>query len=358
MRLPVYFSLLALLGLSTTACNRNNESSASAAGKTPATPAAAVNFAMPVAMTNGAEVVAGVDDVKLTRAELAKQVAMVLASQGDRIPPEQMAQASAFFERRIVQSFIAKNLLGNEAKKLGLKTDEADTQKAMERLAPYAKQQGITVDELFRQAPMGEAAARKEFAEEILIEKLVDTQVRAKLPPIDAAVDAEVATRGQAHAAARAEIDAIRKQLLDGTNFAAMAESKSACPSGKRGGDLGTFSRGQMVKPFEDAAFSQKVGEIGPVIETDFGFHIIKVTARNEAVAAAGETPATPESAQASHILIKAPPTVTRDAIRKEMLDKQLGAAMKTYLADLEAKAKIVNLFAQEDKPAGMPVLE
>lgn len=353
MRLPVQLSLLVLLSLSA-ACNKRNEPSATPDKALPAKPAT-VKFTMPTAMTNGGEVVASVDGTQLTRAELAQQVAMVMASQGSQIPEEQKAQATAFFENRIAQSFIAKTLLANEAKRLGLVTEDADTKKALDRLLPYAERQGLTVDELFRKAPMGEAAARKEFAGEVLIEKLVDTQVRAKLPITDASVDAEVATRNLAKTAARAEIDAIRQQLIAGTNFQALAEAKSACPSGKNGGDLGTFGRGQMVKPFDDAAFSQAIGEIGPVVETDFGFHIIKVTARNAAKTAVGETPATPETVQASHILIKAPPVVTRDSVRKEMLDKQLGPAMKAYLAELESKSKIVNLLAKEE-PSGIPV--
>jgi peptidyl-prolyl cis-trans isomerase C len=75
----------------------------------------------------------------------------------------------------------------------------------------------------------------------------------------------------------------LRKQLQDGGDFADLAAKNSDCPSKTSGGDLGSFPRGQMVKPFEDAAFSQKVNAIGPVVETDFGYHIIQVLAHNEA---------------------------------------------------------------------------
>jgi parvulin-like peptidyl-prolyl isomerase len=80
-----------------------------------------------------------------------------------------------------------------------------------------------------------------------------------------------------AKAEARQKLERIRTELLDGRDFTAVAREYSDCPSKENGGDLGTFSRGQMVKPFEDAAFSQKAGEIGPIIETEFGFHIIQV---------------------------------------------------------------------------------
>lgn len=69
---------------------------------------------------------------------------------------------------------------------------------------------------------------------------------------------------------------AILERLKAGESFSKLAQEFSKCPSGRNGGDLGTFGRGQMVRQFELAAFALKKGELSGIVKTEFGYHIIK----------------------------------------------------------------------------------
>ena len=81
-----------------------------------------------------------------------------------------------------------------------------------------------------------------------------------------------------AHILVKTEQEA--KNVLDrlgkGEKFANIAQQISLCPSGKRGGDLGTFTRGKMVKEFETAAFALQKGQVSTHVKTKFGYHVIK----------------------------------------------------------------------------------
>jgi peptidyl-prolyl cis-trans isomerase C len=90
--------------------------------------------------------------------------------------------------------------------------------------------------------------------------------------------DDEMAKINCAHILVQTEEQAreIMRKLEDGEPFEELAKGYSLCPSGQNGGNLGDFERGDMVKEFEDAAFSSDVGEIVGPIKTQFGYHIIK----------------------------------------------------------------------------------
>lgn len=72
----------------------------------------------------------------------------------------------------------------------------------------------------------------------------------------------------------------LKTEIENGADFADVAKANSSCPSGKSGGDLGTFGRGQMVPEFDEAVFNGNVGEVQGPVKTQFGYHLLEVTAR------------------------------------------------------------------------------
>lgn len=74
-------------------------------------------------------------------------------------------------------------------------------------------------------------------------------------------------------------IGSLKAEIAAGSLFADLAKEHSDCPSGRSGGDLGQFGRGQMVPAFEQSAFGMEIGQVSDVVETDFGYHLITRTA-------------------------------------------------------------------------------
>jgi peptidyl-prolyl cis-trans isomerase C len=120
---------------------------------------------------------------------------------------------------------------------------------------------------------------------------------------------------------AREKAEKLRKELIGGADFAALAKGNSTCPSSQQGGDLGYFGKGQMVPAFEKAAFALKPGEISDVVETQFGYHVIKVTER------------------------KAPEKVdfkeAKPRIDEFLKNQKVGASVNDYLTEARKTAKI-----------------
>lgn len=74
----------------------------------------------------------------------------------------------------------------------------------------------------------------------------------------------------------------IKREIEGGADFAEMAKKHSKCPSGADGGELGEFSPGQMVEPFDKVVFGEEVGKVHGPIQTEFGFHLVEITSRTE----------------------------------------------------------------------------
>jgi peptidyl-prolyl cis-trans isomerase D len=167
---------------------------------------------------------------------------------------------------------------------------------------------------------------------------------------------------------------AIRAELVGGASFAELARIESAdLVSARQGGSLGRFTRGQMVTPFEEAAFSLPIDAISEPVQTDFGWHLIQVTARDDEAG----------TVEARHILFSYEPFGEREqallstADELEALGEELGLAEAARRLGLEVRdGEITEVFAflpeignageaqdwiyEEDQPAGAvsPVFE
>ncbi len=74
----------------------------------------------------------------------------------------------------------------------------------------------------------------------------------------------------------------LKQKIADGADFAELAREHSSCPSGKQGGDLGSFGPGMMVPEFDTVVFNEAVGEVHGPVKTQFGYHLLEVTSRTD----------------------------------------------------------------------------
>jgi peptidyl-prolyl cis-trans isomerase C len=265
----------------------------------PEAPAAAAT-ALPVP----ADVVVEVDGTRLTQGQIDAILKKRLASVKEKLTAEQKKKLRGDLRKRIIDDFVTRTLLANEIKRRNVKASEQEINEAIQQVKGTL-QPGTTLEDLMKQSGTSQAQLREEIAFGVKLDKLVKSSMGKQGKPTDKEISAfyeknkktftipeSVRARHiliakatgddeKVKAEKKAKAEDVRKQLLAGGNFMELAKKYSECPSKEHGGDLGEFPRGQMVKPFDQAAFSQKVNEIGPVVETDFGYHIIQVQEHN-----------------------------------------------------------------------------
>jgi peptidyl-prolyl cis-trans isomerase C len=246
------------------------------------------------------DVVAKVNGEPIERWELENGLKRVEARAGNAVPPDKRDEVL----RGVLDQLVAYHLVAQVAKEQKVEVSDTDVETQMKTIrqsfpTEQAFQQGIaaqalTVDELRRQTRMS-----------LQIQKVIESEINSKITVADAEVDTfykqnlERFKEGDSvHAShiliavpqtatpaekdqAKAKAQQILKQIRAGGDFAALAHTESQDPgSAQNGGDLGFFQKGLMTPPFEKAAFELKPGAISGVVESAFGFHIIKVHER------------------------------------------------------------------------------
>ena len=306
--------VIALFTIAIAGCKNDNAETTTTAADNVAntaetTPAATAPVTMPIVAPvvagNPDDILAEVNGTKLTRGEVDKEIDIQMVALQDRIPPERKEEFRQGMYKYTVEQFVVRELLITEAKKQKIEITQADKDKAYEQIKESLPP-GKTIEEAMAESPLGKERMEQEIKTGLTITKLIEQEMSDKV-----AITAEdIATfkkenaenlttpesvtashilfmveedaSDEVKAETKAKAEKIQKELIAGGDFAKLAADNSSCPSKAKGGDLGSFGRGQMVSEFENAAFSQKIGIVGPVVETKFGYHIIKVTARED----------------------------------------------------------------------------
>jgi peptidyl-prolyl cis-trans isomerase C len=204
--------------------------------------------------SNPDEVVARVDGTPITRGQLD------LAE--DELGPD-LAQLPSETRNEVVLQYVVElTLLAEAAREAGL--EDTDQYK---RLSRYYELRALR-DVFFQQEIR--ANVTDEAAQQLYDERIGSAEPEAEVRARHILVETED------------EAKAIIEQLNDGADFAELAQQESTGPSAANGGDLGFFSKEQMVTPFAEAAFAMETGEISEPVKTRFGWHVIKVEEKRD----------------------------------------------------------------------------
>jgi peptidyl-prolyl cis-trans isomerase C len=294
--------------------------------------------------TSASDPVAKVGDAVITRGEL-QQAIKVLSSQqgGAEIPPEALKQ----LEPSTLDQLISAEILHQMGKKLEMK----DLDKQVDFRIAQGKGKFASINEYeaaLKSSGMSEPELINLIRKDVIINNLVEKEVISKIKVSDddakkfydenaaqfkkeaqvkashILIGTEPTASAEEKKKAKEKAEEVLKELKAGKDFAELAKTNSTCPSKSQGGDLGFFGKGQMVKPFEDAAFGLKKDELSGVVETQFGYHIIKLTDKKEA-----ET---------------VPLAEVKDKIINYLKNQQIQKGVQTLVASQKDKFKIEKL--------------
>ena len=225
------------------------------------------------------------------------QVKQRISQQGIEIPAAQLDD----IRNEIFDNLINIELLFQESRNNGIKVEKEAIDSQIKSL-----KQNLSNDAEFKnflsELNLSESTLKLKIEKGLAIQKLIETQIADKIKISDEEskvfydknpdlfkqpeqikashilIKVEPGVDEMKKSEAKQKIKNIQQKLNKGEDFATLAKEFSEGPSKNNGGDLGYFQRGQMVKSFEDVAFALKTEEVSDIVETQFGYHIIKVT--------------------------------------------------------------------------------
>ncbi len=247
-----------------------------------------------------------VNGEEITRGDVQKLMAAAMQQVAGQVPPQQLQQMQTQMYNNVREQLITKKLMDAAIVAANVVVSEEDLAAAMDEIrasVPPGQEldaalaaSGTTLEELTEN--IKEQLATRQFLEsktegvadatEAEAREFYDANPdRFKKPESVSAshilIKFDEADTDETKAEKKAQLEMIRTDIIAGTiTFQDAAATNSHCPSKAQGGSLGTFGKGQMVPEFEVAAFTQEIDEVGDVVETQFGYHIIKVSDRQE----------------------------------------------------------------------------
>lgn len=304
---------------------------------------------------NSNKVLVEVDGKALTQAEADEKINKSLAPFKGQISEDQLFQIREKMRQQVVDEFVMRTLLTESIRKHGVTVSDGELAEALSEITAQLPD-GMSLEAALSTSGMTEEDLRSEIKFNLQISKVVAAQMPDKKTPTDKEIEDYYISNKKnfevpesVHArhilvkvekdddqktrdAKKSKAEVLQKQLATGADFATLAKESSDCETGKNGGDLGTFYRGQLgsdLKPLEDAAFGQEVNAISPIVETARGYHIVQVLEHKQ---------------PATRTLSEVKNTITNSLQQQQMQD-----ALVKYIAALKSKAHIV--YAPEVEP-------
>jgi len=241
----------------------------------------------------------------ITCAEVDKETQKLMMQYRSQVPPEQLNSMAPMMKQQALQTMINQKLL--EAATITEKIELAEG--AIEEKIKEIEGNFPSPEQLDQQLAMT-GMTREMFRADIEGRLKIETLLEKVFSDISEISDEEIASyykeneatfskpeevkashillkttpgdTDEAKEEKRAQLIEIKEQIDGGADFEELAKKHSDCPSKAQGGDLGFFARGRMVPPFSDAAFKLEVGALSDIVETQFGYHLIKVTDRHD----------------------------------------------------------------------------